>query len=456
MRLEKVKVVSGSVRRLLRRSAHGNAARILLKLRPGDISLIMQRLNLREQLQIFTLVAQKDRQLAAEALNDLGVERGVELVADLEGLEISKILQELETDDRAAFITALPQKIAEEVLEVMRPEDLVQTQDLLQYEEETAGRIMTPNVFALEESLSVGEAAQTIQESSDFEMVFYLYVVDDLTRLVGVISLRQLLTVHPSTPLKKIMSTDLISVDTATDQEEVANQVALYDLLAIPVVDHEDKLVGVITVDDVIDVIQDEATEDILHLAGVEADDNVHATVRNSVSKRLPWLFVNLFLALMAASVVYFYKSIIGQLPILAAFLPVVAGMGGNSGTQALTVMVRSLALGEVSWKNARGVFAKEVAVGVSNGLALGLVAGIVGYWWAPSSDLRVGIAFGVAMLATIFLSGVLGAIIPMMLKRLNIDPAIASGIFVHTLTDVIAFFSFLGLASFFLFPMQS
>jgi magnesium transporter len=456
MHLEKVKIVSRSVRRLLRRSAHENAARLLLKLRPGDISVIMQQLNLREQLQLFTLVAQKDRQLAAEALNDLGVERGVELVTDLEGLEISKILQELETDDRAAFITALPQKLAEEVLEVMRPEDSVQTQGLLQYEEETAGRIMTPNIFALEEQLSVGEATQTIQASSDFEMVFYLYVVDDRNHLVGVISLRQLLTVSPSTPLAKIMSTDLISVDTATDQEEVANQVALYDLLAIPVVDHENKLVGVITVDDVIDVIQDEATEDILHLAGVEADDTVHATALNSISKRLPWLFVNLFLALMAASVVYFYEETIGQLPILAAFLPVVAGMGGNSGTQALTVMVRSLALGEVSWKNLRGVFAKEVKVGVSNGLALGLVAGIVGYWWSPSSDLRVGISFGVAMLATIFLSGVLGAIIPMSLNRLKIDPAIASGIFVHTLTDVIAFFSFLGLANFFLFSIRS
>jgi magnesium transporter len=416
----------------------------------------MQQLNLREQLQLFTLVAQKDRQLAAEALNDLGVERGVELVTDLEGLEISKILQELETDDRAAFITALPQKLAEEVLEVMRPEDSVQTQGLLQYEEETAGRIMTPNIFSLEEQLSVGEATQTIQESSDFEMVFYLYVVDDRNHLVGVISLRQLLTVSPSTPLAKIMSTDLISVDTATDQEEVANQVALYDLLAIPVVDHENKLVGVITVDDVIDVIQDEATEDILHLAGMEADDTVHATALNSISKRLPWLFVNLFLALMAASVVYFYEETIGQLPILAVFLPVVAGMGGNSGTQALTVMVRSLALGEVSWKNLRGVFAKEVKVGLSNGLALGLVAGIVGYWWSPSSDLRVGIAFGVAMLATIFLSGVLGAIIPMSLNRLKMDPAIASGIFVHTLTDVIAFFSFLGLANFFLFSIRS
>lgn len=456
MHLEKVKIVSRSVRRLLRRSAHENAARLLLKLRPGDISVIMQQLNLREQLQLFTLVAQKDRQLAAEALNDLGVERGVELVTDLEGLEISKILQELETDDRAAFITALPQKLAEEVLEVMRPEDSVQTQGLLQYEEETAGRIMTPNIFSLEEQLSVGEATQTIQASSDFEMVFYLYVVDDRNHLVGVISLRQLLTVSPSTPLAKIMSTDLISVDTATDQEEVANQVALYDLLAIPVVDHENKLVGVITVDDVIDVIQDEATEDILHLAGVEADDTVHATALNSISKRLPWLFVNLFLALMAASVVYFYEETIGQLPILAAFLPVVAGMGGNSGTQALTVMVRSLALGEVSWKNLRGVFAKEVKVGVSNGLALGLVAGIVGYWWSPSSDLRVGISFGVAMLATIFLSGVLGAIIPMSLNRLKIDPAIASGIFVHTLTDVIAFFSFLGLANFFLFSIRS
>ena len=337
----------------------------------------------------------------------------------------------------------------------MRLEESVQVQGLLQYERETAGRIMTPNVFALQEDLSVSEAIQTIQETDEFEMVFYLYVVDERNHLVGVISLRQLLLVAPSTPLKKIMSGDVISVTTDTDQEEVADQVALYDLLAIPVVDHENKLVGVITVDDIIDVIKEEATEDILHLAGVEADDTVRGTARSSVQKRLPWLGLNLALALMAATVVYLYEDTIANLPTLAVFLPVVAGMGGNSGTQALTLTVRSLALGEISWKNIRDLFTKELLVGISNGLALGLLSGGVGYVWSEG-NLSVGLALACAMLCTILFSGILGTLIPMVLNRAGIDPAVSSGIFLHTLTDVIGFFSFLGLATVFLGVLEA
>ncbi len=257
----------------------------------------------------------------------------------------------------------------------MRPKESKVVENLLEYEERTAGRIMNPNVFALSEDMTVGEAITEIQSSRDVEMVFYLYVVDERHHLVGVVSLRRLLLVSPETPLKRIMTADLISARVDMDQEEVARQVAAYNLLAIPVVDEENKLVGIITVDDVIDVIKDEATEDIYRLAGVAGDERVFTPARESLRKRLPWLGVNLATAFLAASVVGLFTGTIDALPILAVFMPIVAGMGGNAATQTLTVIVRGIALGELTWGNSRKALTKEALVGIGNGLALGLVA---------------------------------------------------------------------------------
>jgi magnesium transporter len=446
MHLERTRVVAGSVRKLLRRSAYSHVANLLVKLHPGDISNIMAELNERDQLSVFSVLMKSERELAAETLSSLGIDRSLNLLKSISPGEVAKVLQELETDDRADFIAALPDEIAEEVLEKMGLEESVEVQGLLQYEEETAGRIMTPNVFALHEDLSVAEAIHTIQTTQELEMVFYLYVTDDRNHLVGVASLRQLLTVAPSTPLKKVMTIDVIAVRTETDQEEVSRQVALYDLLAIPVVDHENKLVGMITVDDVIDVIKDEATEDILHLAGVEADDHIHAGAVSSVRKRLPWLAVNLVMALAAATIVAMYEPTIAAVPILAMFLPVVAGMGGNSGTQALTVTVRGLALGEISWKNTRSIVLKEMGVGIANGVVIGLLAGLMAFAW--KGNYLLGAVLGGALITNIFVSGAIGALVPIVLRSLNVDPAIASGIFLHTLTDVVGFFTFLALAA--------
>jgi len=442
--------VARSVRHLLRHGAYNKAIRVLQKLHSGDIAQVIMELKPPEQVRVFSFLVRENQELAAETITDLGFEQAILMLTSLTVQDTSSILQEVEIDDRAAFISDLPKELSDQILENMSLEESVQVQGLLQYEKETAGRIMTPNVFALEENLSVNEAIQTIQKKDEFEMVFYLYIVDDHGHLVGVVSLRQLLMNNPRTPLKTVMSSEMISVSTDMDQEEVANQVALYDLLAIPVVDYANKLVGIITVDDVIDVIKEEATEDILHLAGVEADDTFNSTTRNSVTKRLPWLGLNLALALIAATVVYLYRETIASLPTLAVFLPVVAGMGGNSGTQALALTVRSLALREVRWKNIRKIFTKELLVGLSNGMVLGLLSGGVGYIWS-GRNLSVGVALAGAMLCTILLSGVLGTLIPMILNRVGIDPAVSSGIFLHTLTDIIGFFSFLGLAAFFL-----
>jgi magnesium transporter len=277
-------------------------------------------------------------------------------------------------------------------------------------------------------------------------MVFYLYVVDERRHLVGVVSLRRLLLVPPDTPLKRIMTTDVYSARVDVDQEEVARQVASYNLLAIPVVDAENKLAGVITVDDVIDVIKDEATEDVYRLAGVSADDGVSTPPGESIRRRLPWLTVNLFTAFAAASVVAFFSDTIEQVVSLAVLMPVVAGMGGNAATQTLAVIVRGLSLGELTWSNARQALFKESLVGLGNGLALGVLAALGA--WALEGNPWIGAVLGVALLINMFVAATAGTLIPLGLRAIKVDPALASSVFITTLTDVFGFFSFLGLAT--------
>src|SRR5205085_4978924 len=280
-------------------------------------------------------------------------------------------------------------------------------------------------------------------------MVFYLYVVDARRHLVGVVSLRRLLLVPPPTPLKRIMTTDLTSVRTGTDQEEVARLVASYNLLAIPVVDDENKLVGVITVDDVIDVIKDEATEDVYRLAGVAGDDRVFSTPMESLRKRVPWLEVNLVTAFLAASVVALFEGKIKDLPVLAVFMPVVAGMGGNAATQTLTVIVRGIALGEMTWENSRKALLKETLVGLGNGLVCGLVGALVVF--VTKGDYWLGGILAMAMVINMFIAATAGTLIPLALRAMKIDPALASSVFITMLTDVFGFLSFLGLGTLFI-----
>src|SRR5204862_1499629 len=285
---------------------------------------------------------------------------------------------EIPSDDAAALIDYLPEELSASVLDLMRPKESGVVENLLEYDEQTAGRIRNPHVFALSEDLTVGEAITELQSNRDVEMVFYLYVVDERRHLVGVVSLRRLLLVSPETPLKRIMTTDIISVRVDMDQEEVARQVASHNLLAIPVVDEENKLVGVITVDDVIDVIKDEATEDVYRLAGLTGDDRVFSRPSESLRKRLPWLIVNLATAFLAASVVALFQNTISVVTALAVFMPVVAGMGGNAATQTLTVIVRGIALGELTWTNSRKALVKETLVGIGSGVTCGLVGALV------------------------------------------------------------------------------
>ena len=309
----KLDVVLDSVKRLQRMGATSNLVNLLQKQHPADLAQLFAELPDKDRGSAFSLLVERNSRLAMEALSELGPEAGAALLADRSAEEIVKLTQELPSDDAAAIIDNLPEELSAAVLELMQKKPAsADVGDLLEYPEKTAGRIMNPKVFALSEDMTAGEAITALQASRDVEMVFYLYVIDARRHLVGVVSLRRLLLVPPDTPLKRIMTTDLISVRVDTDQEEVARQVASYNLLAIPVVDEENKLVGVITVDDVIDVIKDEATEDVYRLAGVAGDDRVFTTPIESLRKRLPWLIVNLVTAFIAASVVTLFEGTIG------------------------------------------------------------------------------------------------------------------------------------------------
>ena len=447
--LRRIEVVLNSVKRLQRIGATANLLNLLQKQHPADIAEVLTDLSNGDRRSSFEVLLAGNARLAMEALSEIDPEVGETLLVDRPPDELAALLTELPSDDAAALVDHLPDELSAAVLELMRWKDAVEVQHLLEYEDQTAGRIMNPNVFALTEDVTAGEAIQALQTSREVEMVFYLYVVDARRHLVGVVSLRRLLLVSQETPLKRIMTVEMISARVDTDQEEVAREVANYNLLAIPVVDESNKLVGLITVDDVIDVIKDEATEDILRLAGVAADEHVFTSPLEAWRKRLPWLGVNLVTATLAALVVQGFQATVEEVVALAAFMTVVASMGGNAATQTLTVIVRGIALGELTWGNSSRALGKEALVGLGNGLVLGSAGALIA--WVIVGNPYFGLILGLAMLINLLVAAVAATLIPIALRAINVDPALASSVFITTLTDVFGFFAFLGLATFFL-----
>ena len=444
----RIDIVLGSVKRLQRIGATANLLNLLQKQHPADLADVFSQLPDRDRNATFKVLVDQNRRLAMEALSELGPEVGASFLADRSADQIAMLLHEIPSDDVAALIDHLPAELSGAVLDlIQRREPGVQS--LLEYEEQTAGRIMNPNVFAVAEDLTAGEAIAALQQSRDVEMVFYLYLVDTRRHLVGVVSLRRLLLVSPESPLRRIMTADVISARVDTDQEEVAREVASYNLLAIPVVDEENKLVGVITVDDVIDVIKDEATEDIYRLAGMAGDEHVFTPASEALRKRLPWLGVNLATATIPAAIVAVFQDTISQVVAVAIFMPMVAGMGGNAATQTVTVIVRGIALGELTWSNSRRVLVKEMLMGVGNGLVLGLLA--AGVAWLMRGDPILGVILAMAMAINLLVAAVAGTLIPIALRAIKVDPAHASSVVITTLTDAVGILAFLGLATLFL-----
>jgi len=464
MARQQVAALVDPLRKLLSRGATGHAANMLSKLHAADVARLFDYLRVEQQGTVFGLMLRESPERAADLIRELDVPVAVGLLEALPDAQVASIIAELDSDDAAEIIPAMPEEQAERVLDIMKDSASEPIEGLLAYEEETAGRIMSPEVFALEEHVPVADtiAALRTSRSEELEMVFYLYVVDDRRHLVGVCSLRELLLADPGAQLSAIMSPSVTSVNTATDQEDVARLVARYDLLALPVVDDENKLVGIITVDDVIDIIRDEETEDMLLMAGLgEGDEEevLRAPVWKNALQRFPWLLAAFGGGIAAWQIYEFFVVRLAPdeatsagaplIIILAGFMPIIAGMGGNSGTQSSTVVVRGLATGRIHGGQDFRVVVREVGVaiimGITFGVLLALVAGAIdGERISPLMRGVLGLAIAVSMTT----AALVGAAVPMLIRRLGFDPAIATGPVVTTAIDVVGVAAYFSIAT--------
>ena len=445
-----------TVKRLIRREAYSNLSKILKKTHPADIAYFYRFFTPQERAKLFSLL-QEDIDKTAEVLANMEFIDVAQLLETIQPEKITKILQKMPPDDRVDVIGNLSEKISDAVMQLMKATETAEVEDLLGYDENTAGGIMNTEYLALNEELSTKEAIDVLHRSPDVEMFFYLYVVDDRNHLVGVISLRQLIVKPGNTKLESIMETEVISVHTNTDQEEVAQQVARYNILAIPVVTDDNKLVGVVSVDDTIDVLRDEATEDFLKMAGTGTEEIIEQSVFSSLKVRSPWLLASLAGGLIAANVIHSFESLLEQIILLSAFLPVIIGMGGNVGIQSTTLMVRGLATGRIDIKHIGKVLVKEIKVGFALGLCYGILLSVLALILANvgllTSDSNIGIPLiglivGLGIFSSMFIATTVGTFIPLFFAKLKIDPALASGPFVTTAIDILGVGSYLIIAS--------
>jgi len=434
-----------AIRRLMRKGAVVNLRRIVEKTHPADLAAIFQELNDLEQGRLFQILVQAG--LAGDVLSELDPDVLQGLVESLSDEELAEILSSMDADDAADLLALLPEDRRSGILAAMNLEDSEDIGKLLGYPEDSAGGIMTSSFFALGEGVTVEEAIRAIQGAEEAETVFYVYVVDDEGRLVGVVSLRQLITSPPTATLRQIMATDVIKVDVHTDQEQVARVVAKYDLLAIPVVDEAEHLVGIITVDDVIDVLREEATEDVFKMAGTSQEELVYGNqVLPIVRIRMPWLVINLFGGILTGTILWWFRATVEEIIALVSFVPVITAMGGNVGTQSSSILVRAFATGRVDFQNLRAHLWKEVRVGLLLGLVCGLLVGGVALVW--HGNVFLGIVVAVSMVAAMTVAATMGTVAPALFRKLEIDPAVASGPFVTTANDITGILIYLGTAT--------
>ncbi len=426
------------LRRLARRGAIGPLKRALSKSRSVDIASAIGHLAPAEQRMVLAHV--EESAAAAEVLAHVEPVDLRKLVKGLPFARLVALLDEMDVDDEADVIDNLPNDLRTKVLGAIESRDKVLVEDILAWPEDSAGGIMQPIAFRLNESLTCRDAIRHLHENQEeLESIFYLYVENDVDQLVGVASLRALLTHAPSTPLKEIMVTDLLSVAPLEDQEDVARIVSRYDLLAIPVLDENRHLLGIITIDDVVDVIQEEALEDMMLMAGVGEEPEHHAgTVIQAARQRFTWLLVTLAGGIGMAELIGVFEETLAAKAVLAGFIPVMLGMGGNVGIQAATVAVRNITLGRNESVSFLSMLFRETRVGLVLGLGFSFTLG--GYalfrWW---DEPRIGLAIAIAIQLTVMAAAGLGAMVPLSLNRLGIDPAVATGPFVTTGIDMIA-----------------
>ena len=438
-------VTTRILRRLLASGFTARAERLLARMPPADIAPLFSGLTPDEIRTVIELLFRRRR--AARTLKELPPEMLPQVFEAVTDQRLAAVLGRLEIDDLTEIVEWIPEERRVEVVNRLHDGKRGELERAALYPESSAGRVMTTSFVALDEKMTAQEAIESIRAAGDEnESILYLYVIDDQRALCGVVPIRRLVSAPPLRTIGELMIPDPVSVRADDDQEEVAQLVARYDLLAVPVTDVDRRMLGVITVDDVIEVITEEATEDMYNLAGLNDADRVFTPASTSVRKRLPWQFMNLGAVFISAWVVGLFEQTLDQIVTLAVFMPVINGMGGNGGVQSLTVVTRAMALGEIEFSSGLRAVGKELMVGLAMGLCAGIAAGTIAWLWQGNPWL--GAVLCAAMVVTLTVAGLLGAAVPVLLKALRQDPALGSGAIVVTATYALGLFCFLGLGT--------
>jgi magnesium transporter len=432
-----------SLRELLEDGRLDELAARLPEIHPADVARLLAEVPQERRVPVFRLLT---REQAGDVLPELDDQTLLDLVQDLEEKEVSHILDTMAPDQAADVVEELPTEQAESILDLMQAEKSEEVQELLEYPEESAGRLMSPSVVAVPETSTVMQALADIRKLAPEEGSFEVFVVDGHGHLVGMVPLRRLLTADPAAAVSAITNADVVTVAPETDQEEVARIVAKYDVLAIPVVDRANRLLGTVSVDDVVDIVGHEASEDIFRLAGSDAAELDRRSPRRIAFMRLPWILATLVIELGAALVIRYHDETLSRVILLAAFMPVIQAISGSTGLQSVTMVVRGLATGHVQLSRWWEPLWRQVQATTIIGLVCGALVGLVGTAWHGSSVF--GVVVAASMFVSVNLSGLAGTGIPMLSKRLGFDPALTAGPFQTALQDVIGVTIFLSLAT--------
>lgn len=454
---EEVAQVVHEIRRFLSSKQTEGLRQFLSQFHPADIALAMRFLHDTEKEQVFKLL---DKESAAEVLDEADEATEKYLVRTTEPEELSDMLEILPPDESADIIGMLEPEQREEVLKLMEPEEAQEVRELLRYPPDTAGGIMSPDFIAVKENMTASQVIELLRERADAESIYYVYVVDDNGTLKGVLNLRKLIASPPDTLIGDIMTHGVIFVFPEQDQEEVAQMFMRYDLLALPVVDHDYKLIGVITVDDIMDVLQEELIEDHFHAVGSDAAELEKKRPVEIARLRLPWLLITVAIELVAGFVIHRFDKTLGSVILLASFMPVIQAISGNTGLQSATIVVRGLATGHVTLKEWWRPVIRQLQTTLILGCILGTMLFFVGGFWhglqrGGMFDPAFGFVIGFSMFVAINLSGFVGTVIPMISKRLGFDPALTAGPFETAIQDVVGVTILLGLATLLLHLMM-
>ena len=425
------------------------AKSLLVPVQPVDIAEAIEGLPESMQVIAFRLLSKAEAIEVYEYL-DYSVQEA--LIEEFKRQEVIDIVDKMSPDDRAKLFDELPAKVVRRLLSQLSPKERQATAQLLGYEEDTAGRIMTPEYISLKESLTVDETLERIRSLANAsEIIYYLYVTDASRHLTGIVSLKDLVVSPSQTTLGEIMTRDVVFVHTNTDQEEVAKTIQRYDLLAVPVVDREDRLVGVVTVDDVIDIIEQEATEDIYALGGLQSDkDNYFQTSLVTVARRrVVWLFVLLLTNTVTGTIISSQKNLLQEVVILTAFIPLLTGTGGNVGAQSSTVVIRGLNTEEINDLGTGKVVFREALAGILLGSILGIMATVWAFWL--QGNIYVALSVGISLVAIALLASVAGSALPFLFRSFGLDPALMSAPFITTAVDVLGVLIYFNIARFIL-----